>query len=383
MDPSAKAYLDKLTATMEANIAALTAVTARLNDLIAWRPDLERRVSDLGDAVTALQQARPPPTTDTNGGTPPLHTTAPPPVLPSDNLGLAGGDEDTPQGSKDHGDFNLHRGRPAVSFQTPPPLSANSQIEILSSPFVHASQMLAGLGQAHPSISFPQFTGENPNMWKTMCKQYFSMFGIHRTFWVPMAALNFSGVAAIWLQSVQKNLNSFDWESFSALLTTRFGRDRHQLLIRQFYTIKQTSTVADFIERFELIINHLRSYSDSIHPFYFLTRFVKGLRADIRAVVMVQRPPDLDTACALVLLQEEVADNARVEVQRPMPTRPPDASPRLNVLLPQPLPLARATPPAPTADRRGTDAARADSSKLKALRDYRRARGLCFKCGER
>ena len=46
MDPSAKAYLDKLTATMEANTAALTAVTIRLDDLVAWRPDLERRLYD-------------------------------------------------------------------------------------------------------------------------------------------------------------------------------------------------------------------------------------------------------------------------------------------------------------------------------------------------
>ena len=171
MHPALKSYLDKLTATMEANIAALTAVTTRLDDLVAWRPDLERRVSDLGNAVTALQQVRPNPTTDTNRGAPPLRSTVPPPALPTDKLGLAGGDEDAPQGSKDHGEFHLHRGRPAVSFQTPPPLPANGQIEILSSPFAHASQMLAGLGQAHPSISFPQFSGENPNMWKTKCEQ--------------------------------------------------------------------------------------------------------------------------------------------------------------------------------------------------------------------
>ena len=139
-------------------------------------------------------------------------------------------------------------------------------------------------------------------MWKTMCEQYFSMFGIHKTFWVPMAAVNFSGTSTIWLQSVQQKLNSFDWESFSALLTTRFGRDRYRLLIRQFYPVKQTSTVADFIERFGLIINHLSSYSDSNHPFYFLTLFVEGLQVDIRAVVMVQRPPGLDTAYALALL---------------------------------------------------------------------------------
>uniref|UniRef100_A0A453JHD8 Retrotransposon gag domain-containing protein n=1 Tax=Aegilops tauschii subsp. strangulata TaxID=200361 RepID=A0A453JHD8_AEGTS len=116
-------------------------------------------------------------------------------------------------------------------------------------PFAHASQLLSGLGQSHPSIAFSQFTGDNPNLWKTMCEQYFQMFGILPSFWVPMATLNFSGSAAVWLQSIQKRLAEFDWEAFTALLCTRFGRDRHQTLIRQFYTVRQTSSVAHYIEQ--------------------------------------------------------------------------------------------------------------------------------------
>ena len=77
------------------------------------------------------------------------------------------------------------------------------------------------------------------------------MFGIHSSFWVPMAALNFSGAASVWLQSIQNRLSKFDWEAFAILLCTRFGRDKHQLLISQFYTVRQTSTVVEYIERFE------------------------------------------------------------------------------------------------------------------------------------
>lgn len=80
------------------------------------------------------------------------------------------------------------------------------------------------------------------------------------------------------------------------------------MLLRQFYAIKQHTSVADFIERFETLMHHLISYSELTHPYFFLTRFVEGLRPDIRAVVLLQRPPDLDTACSLALLQEEVAD---------------------------------------------------------------------------
>ena len=115
-----------------------------------------------------------------------------------------------------------------------------------------------------------------------------------------------------------------------------------------------------------------------MHPYYFLTRFVEGLRTDIRAVVMVQRPPDLDTACALALLQEEVADGARTP-----PVRAQELTQRAGVPLPLPAPPVHHPPATVTTDRRGTDAARAEASKLKTLREYRRARGLCFKCCEK
>uniref|UniRef100_A0ACD5VMB2 Uncharacterized protein n=1 Tax=Avena sativa TaxID=4498 RepID=A0ACD5VMB2_AVESA len=196
-----------------------------------------------------------------------------------------------------------------------------------------------------------------------------------------MGILHFSGPAGIWLQSVQEKLITLDWISFTSLLCARFGRDRHQLLIRQFYIIRQTSTVADYIERFDMLMNHLVSYSDTTHPFYFLTRFIEGLRPDIRAVIMVQRPTDLDTACSLALLQEEVAAG---DVHSPplqpeiryikIPSRAANQS-QGHSLAPS---VSR------PSDNREIDSSRSNSdSRLTALRNYRRARGLCFKCGER
>lgn len=317
MDPSFKDYFDKPTTSLDAIHSDIRSHTTKLDDLAQWRPDLERRVGQLSIAVAELQQARPAPAAAGQPATAP----APPPPAPTaplrDHVGTSKDAEGVALGSQDHGIDVLPRGLVAPMFAsvaTP----ANGQCPLpspasLASPYAHASQILAGIGQAHPSIGFPQFSGENPRLWKTLCEQYFQMFGIQEKFWVPMASLNFTGAASVWLQSVQKKLTEFDWESFSALLCTRFGRDRHQLLIRQFYSLTQTSSVAEYIEQFELIISHLSAYSETIHPYYYLTRFVEGLRADIRAVVMVQRPPDLDTACALALLQEEVAEGASIE----------------------------------------------------------------------
>ena len=185
---------------------------------------------------------------------------------------------------------------------------------------------------------------------------------------------------------------ALNWEGLCNLLSTRFGRDRHQLLIRQFFAIKQSSTVQDYIERFEHLMNQLLSYFDEIHPFYFLTRFIGGLRADLRAAIMVQRPADLDTACALALVQEEVQDGVRPENIR-FPEQAYRPAPRLPL---QAVPLHQPRPPTTPAavDRCGVEAARAapveqprpqpaEANPLNTLRAYRRARGLCFKCGER
>jgi hypothetical protein len=120
-------------------------------------------------------------------------------------------------------------------------------------PNLVTNHVMAAMGTNAPSMHFPQFTGENPNLWKTLAEQYFSMFSTHESFWVPLSTLHFKGAAGIWLQAVHKRLQGLDWISFTSLLSTRFGRDRHQLLIRQFYAIKQITSVAEYIERFDIL----------------------------------------------------------------------------------------------------------------------------------
>jgi hypothetical protein len=252
-------------------------------------------------------------------------------------------------------------------------LSLQHSLTVTADPQHISSQIIASLGVNAPSFPFPPFTGDNQNLWITLAEQYFSMFATHESSWVPMSILHFSGAAGVWLQSVRKKI--------VALNCTRFGRDRHQLLIRQFYSIKQTTIVADYIERFDILMNHLVSYSDTTHPYYFLTRFVEGLRADIRAVVMVQRPTDLDTACSLALLQEEVTEGECLSPPSPMEHK--------FITFPH-RPSTPHTPSASTAlaghasDARGLESSRQNNnSRLTALRNYRKARGLCFKYGER
>ena len=107
---------------------------------------------------------------------------------------------------------------------------------------------------------------------------------------------------------------------------------------------------------------------------------MEGLRTDIRAVVLVQRPPDIDTACSLARLQEEVAEGEIIPAGVSPSYRTHATSYRHHQVQ-----HSRPSTPSAAEDRRATEAARAssDNSRVTALRKFRRAKGLCFKCGER
>lgn len=122
-------------------------------------------------------------------------------------------------------------------------------------------------------------------------------------------------------------------------------------------------------------MDQLASYEPNPDMLHYTTRFIDGLKHDARLIVAVQRPVDLDTAYAIAVVQEEVEDDDQdyshfqsrrsqfvskdKQYKAHVPRQPDDVR---------------------TAD---TDRHLAEPDKLATLKAYRRAKGLCFVCGER
>jgi hypothetical protein len=102
--------------------------------------------------------------------------------------------------------------------------------------------------------------------------------------------------------------------------------------------------------------------------------------------VVIQRPVDLDTACSLAMLQEDVLmhtgkrENRRVEISGY--SKPPGKPNSVGVNSVADL-VSRGFPP--YGEHRNTTSSghKAEENKLAALKSYRRAKGLCFKCGKK
>jgi hypothetical protein len=155
------------------------------------------------------------------------------------------------------------------------------------------------------------FSGEDPQLWKSRCENYYEMYGVEESLWVRVALMHMEGAVAPWLQSAECRIIETSWSEFCVMIHDRFGCDQHEALIRQLFHIRQSGTVALYVEEFSALVDQLLGYEASADPLYYAMRFVDGLCVDIRSMVMIQRPSNLDSACALALVQEEAHDFGR------------------------------------------------------------------------
>jgi hypothetical protein len=141
-----------------------------------------------------------------------------------------------------------------------------------------------------PKMNFPKFDGDNPKLWKSHCEDYFEMYGVDPLVWVKVSSMHFEGTAARWLQSIDHKVRHASWSELCSWIHERFGKDQHEILIRQLYRIKQSGSVPEYVDQFCELIDQLKAYSKDTNPLYYTTRFIDGLKDDIKSVVLVQRP---------------------------------------------------------------------------------------------
>jgi len=233
-----------------------------------------------------------------------------------------------------------------------------------------------------PKLVFPSFDGENPKIWISNSEKYFDMYRVDPAVWIKVASMHFSGSAAIWWQSVEKRLSQASWGEFGRLLLERFGRDQHELFIRQLFHIRQTGSVAEYVSKFSELVDQLVACGQQSNPLYYTTRFIDGLRDDIRASVILQRPATHDVAASLALLQEEVSDPRRHDVRRAESGYVSKFSNKSSGALSVPPKIDKSTVQS-SSDKSAVEPNKSPSEKLKALKAYRRAQGLCERCAEK
>jgi len=130
------------------------------------------------------------------------------------------------------------------------------------------------------------------------------------------------------------------------------------------------------LHKFETLSHGILLYNSAYDDTYFVTRFLGGLKEEIRSVIALHRTTNVLTASSLALLQESELESNRSrgvpkEFSRSFSkhsgsTDRPKHTPSEQVLQPKSKP-----------DKLEQD------DKLKSLMQHRKKNGLCYKCGEK
>jgi hypothetical protein len=127
--------------------------------------------------------------------------------------------------------------------------------------------------------------------------------------------------------------------------------------------------VSEYHVEFERLVHGMLLYNDQYDDTFFMTRFMAGLKEEIRVAIALHRPRDVTTASVLAALQEDELSRCRSK-----PFGWDFTKTRFK----------------PVADKgKGADEEKGKTNlnksdqenKLATLRNYRCQNGICFKCG--
>uniref|UniRef100_A0ACD5W266 Uncharacterized protein n=1 Tax=Avena sativa TaxID=4498 RepID=A0ACD5W266_AVESA len=135
------------------------------------------------------------------------------------------------------------------------------------------------------------------------------------------------------------------------------------------HQLRQTGTVLEYRTTFETIMYQLISLDPSLNTKFFVSQFVMGLKDELRTAVRLQVPSSVTRAVSLARIQEE-----EFELHRPH-QRVISSGKSLVTSLTN----SSSTPALASGTKRNAD----DYGRERQLRDYHRANGLCFRCGDK
>lgn len=138
------------------------------------------------------------------------------------------------------------------------------------------------------------------------------------------------------------------------------------------------------IEHFDELVHQILAHDPSFSGALVTNRFIDGLKDHIKSVVMIHKPIDLDTVSSLALLQEELTvDVSRREVRRPESSYTYKS---VNRQFATPTSVVTKSHSFSSPEgKKHVEALKLQSPEeiLSAIKNYRRTKGLCYKCGVR
>lgn len=138
-------------------------------------------------------------------------------------------------------------------------------------------------------LEVPYFTKEDPCGWIYRAERYFEINQIPKEEKVLAASICFEGKALNWFQWLEARTERITWLMVQRALFDCFQNAASENSYEVLMSLKQTQSVEEYREQFELISAPLRHAKEVV----LLGAFINGLKDEIRAEVRLHHLGDL------------------------------------------------------------------------------------------
>ncbi|KAK1650458.1 hypothetical protein QYE76_068263 [Lolium multiflorum] len=189
---------------------------------------------------------------------------------------------------------------PFSSTLTPPFASPRYTSDQTQQQFDPGKRTDEGSNRKHwmPKMDFPKFDGTDARIWVDGCESYFSLYDIPANFKVVSATLHMVGDAAHWFHAYKLAHEWPNWGKFREAVLAEFDRNVYRDRMKELMVLKQRGTVEEYRREFNQLVYQLRLYEPAVSETMLVTRFVMGLKEELKPAVEIQLPNTVSEAAA-------------------------------------------------------------------------------------
>ncbi|MCI08148.1 retrotransposon gag protein, partial [Trifolium medium] len=124
-------------------------------------------------------------------------------------------------------------------------------------------------------VKLPVFDGEDPVAWITRAEIYFDVQNTSEDMKVKLSRLSMEGPTIHWFNLLLETEDDLTWVKLKKALIARYGGRRLVNPFEELSTLKQTGSVEEFVEAFELLSSQVGRLPEEQYLGYFMS----GLKA--------------------------------------------------------------------------------------------------------
>ncbi|MCI04716.1 retrotransposon gag protein, partial [Trifolium medium] len=156
-----------------------------------------------------------------------------------------------------------------------PEASAEASIEISTG----NESRLAG-----KKVKLPVFEGDDPVAWITRAEIYFDVQNTPDEMRVKLSRLSMEGSTIHWFNLLLETEDNLSWEKLKKALIARYGGRRLENPFEELSTLRQTGTVEEFVEAFELLSSQVGRLPEEQYLGYFMSGLKPHIRRRVRTL---------------------------------------------------------------------------------------------------